>query len=321
MTPARVSSAGAPRGLDKLRHSEVQKPHVVGMLRQRLEEHVAGLQIAVDDSLDVREGEHAQRLAGDVQRSPERQPSFLDQSLQRLALQQLHHQEQHAVVDSEVRDRNDVGMGQRGQRDRLPLETAAPLRAGGRVLVEHLDRNKSAEVGLPTPVDNARAALAEALQHLVASVQLPPDERIGGIERISDHEPRLYIPKTASTAIEPVGARDTGRLVPEQAEAEWDAHGEDRGLMVPSATTPESAQTWAKERRPQRVTIQFETGGAGGGRGAEGGVRASLELRAAGWRRGFRLEGEVAGINSSVGGCWPPLPTISTRPSSSSVAA
>ena len=74
--------------------------------------------------------------------------------------------------------------------------------------------------------------------------------------------------------IEPVGARDTGRLVPEQAEAKRDAHGEDRGL-VPSATTPESAQTWAKERRPQRVTIQFETGGAGGGRGAEGGVRAS----------------------------------------------
>jgi hypothetical protein len=45
-------------------------------------------------------------------------------------------------------------------------------------------------VGLSTPVDNPRAALAEALQHLVTSVQLPPDERIGGIERIS-HEPRL----------------------------------------------------------------------------------------------------------------------------------
>jgi hypothetical protein len=59
--------------------------------------------------------------------------------------------------------------------------------------VEHLDRDKSAEVGLPTPVDDPRAALAEALQHLVASVQLPPDERIGGIERISEHEPRLYI--------------------------------------------------------------------------------------------------------------------------------
>ena len=106
---------------------------------------------------------------------------------------QLHHQERHAVVDSEVRDRDDVGMGQHGQRDRLPLETAAPLRAGGRVLVEHLDRDKSAEVGLPTPVDNPRAALAEALQHLVTAVQLPPDERIGGIERIYDHESRLYI--------------------------------------------------------------------------------------------------------------------------------
>jgi hypothetical protein len=32
-----------------------------------------------------------------------------------------------------------------------------------------------------------------AKKHLVASVQLPPDERIGGIERISDHARRLYI--------------------------------------------------------------------------------------------------------------------------------
>ena len=59
--------------------------------------------------------------------------------------------------------------------------------------MEHLDRDKAAEVSLPTSVDNPGAARAEALQHLVASVQLPPDERIGGIERICDHEPRLYI--------------------------------------------------------------------------------------------------------------------------------
>ena len=59
--------------------------------------------------------------------------------------------------------------------------------------MEHLDRDESAEVGLAPPVDDARAALAEAPQHFVASVELPPDERIGcGVEQISDHEPRLY---------------------------------------------------------------------------------------------------------------------------------
>ena len=100
------------------------------------------------------------------------------------------------MVDSEVRDRNDVGMGQHGQRNPLPLETAAPLGAGGCALVQHLDRDESAEVGLPTPVDNPRAALTEALQHLVSPVQLSPDERIGGLERISDHQRRLYYCRT-----------------------------------------------------------------------------------------------------------------------------
>ena len=85
-------------------------------------------------------------------------------------------------------------MGQRRQRLRLPLETPAPLRDGGRVLVEHLDRHEPAEVDLPRPVHDPHAALAEAPQHLVASVQLPPDERIGlwvGIEQIYDHSSRL----------------------------------------------------------------------------------------------------------------------------------
>ena len=153
-TPTRVSvSAIGPRArpLEELRHSEVQQPHVIGLVRQLLQEHVGGFQIAVDDPLAVREGQPAQRLAGDVQRPPQRQRPFLDQLRQRLALQQLHHQKRHAAVDSGIGHRDDVGVGQRRQRLRLPLETPAPLRDGGRVLVQHLDRHEPAELRPAAP--------------------------------------------------------------------------------------------------------------------------------------------------------------------------
>ena len=167
---------------------------MIGLVRQLLQEDVGGLQIAVNDPLAVSEGQPAQQLARDVQRPPERQRSFLEQVRQRLALEQLHHQKRHAVVDSGIRHRNDVRVGQRRQRPRLPLETPAPLRDGGRILVQHLDRHLPAEVDLPRAVHDPHAAFAEAAQHLVTTVQLPPDERIGlwvGIEQIYDHSSRL----------------------------------------------------------------------------------------------------------------------------------
>ena len=45
---------------------------------------------------------------------------------------------------------------------RLPLETPAPLRDGGRIPVEHLDRHEPAELDLPPPVDDPYPAFAEA---------------------------------------------------------------------------------------------------------------------------------------------------------------
>ena len=182
------------RALEKLRHAEVEQPHVIRLVRQLLQEHVGGFQIAVDDPLAVREGQPAQRLPDDVQRPPERQRSFLEQRPQRLALQELHHQKRHAAVDSEIGHRNDVGMGQRRQRLGLPLETAAPLRDAGRILVEHLDRHEPPEVRLSPPVDDPHAAFAEAPEHLVASVQRPSNERIGlwiGLGQIDAHWARL----------------------------------------------------------------------------------------------------------------------------------
>ena len=51
----------------KLRHPEVEKPDVIGVIGQCLQEDVGGLQIAVSDPLAVGLGQPAQRLADDVE--------------------------------------------------------------------------------------------------------------------------------------------------------------------------------------------------------------------------------------------------------------
>ena len=169
---------------------------MIRLVRQLLQEHVGRFQIAVDDPLAVREGEPAQRLPDDVQRPRERQRPwrFLDQVVQRLALQELHHQKRHAAVDPEIRHRDDVGMRQRRQRLRLPLEPPSPLRDAGGILMKHLDRHESPQVRLPPSVDDPHTAFAETPQHLVAGIQDPPDERIGlwiRLGQIYAHRARL----------------------------------------------------------------------------------------------------------------------------------
>jgi hypothetical protein len=62
-----LSQARRARALEELRRSEVEKPDVIGVLGQRLQEDVGGLQVAVSDPQAVGEGQPAQRLADDVE--------------------------------------------------------------------------------------------------------------------------------------------------------------------------------------------------------------------------------------------------------------
>ena len=186
------------RALEELRRSEVEKPDVIGLIGQRLQEDVGGLQVAVSDHLVVGEGERAQRLADDVERARQRHGPFVHQIRQRLPLQQLHHQVRHIAVDPKVDDRDDAGVRQRREHPPLALETATPLGRLGRALLQHLDRHQPIELDVPAPVDHTDAADAQPRQHLVASAQGPTDERIRygrRWEQVYAHEPSLYIPE------------------------------------------------------------------------------------------------------------------------------
>ena len=178
-----------------VRHPEVEKPDVIGVIGQRLQEDVRGLQIAMSDPLAVGDGQPAQHLADDVESASRRHGPFADQLRQRLPRKQLHHQVRHTAVDPKVGERDDVGVRQRRERPRLALETATPLGRRGRALRQHLDRHQPIELHLPALVDNADAADAQPCQHLIASVQGPTDERIRygrGWKQVYTHDLSLY---------------------------------------------------------------------------------------------------------------------------------
>ena len=173
-----LGHARRAHAFEEVRHPEVEKPDVIGVIGQRLQEDVGGLQIAMSDRLVVSGGQRPQRLADDVERARRRHGPFADQIRQRLPRKQLHHQVRHTAVDPKGGERDDVRVRERRERPRLALETATPLGRRGRALRQHLDRHQAIELHLPAPVDHADAAGAQRCQHLIASIQGPTDERI-----------------------------------------------------------------------------------------------------------------------------------------------
>jgi hypothetical protein len=90
-----------------------------------------------------------------------------DQMLQRVAVEQLHHDEQAAAVLSKLVNRADVRMIQRGCGAGFAFEALSGLGARGRVGREELDRDLAAETFMPAPVDDAHAAAADLLQNAI----------------------------------------------------------------------------------------------------------------------------------------------------------
>ena len=89
----------------------------------------------MDDAFVVRDLEGVGDLPGDGQRLGRRQPrafaSAADQFRQRVAFDELEHQELNAVGFFEAVDRADVGVIERGQHPRLALEPREPIGVAG----------------------------------------------------------------------------------------------------------------------------------------------------------------------------------------------
>ena len=186
--PARLGREGhrrdvAPLGGDGVhaRQPEVEHLH----LARAEQEHVLGLEVAVDDALLVRGGEAARDLERDLDRLAGRQRPVLQPLAERLALQQLHRRVDGALLAAEVVDGEDVRVREGGDRLRLALE--APERVGilGEVPRQDLDRHLALELRVARAEDDAHPALAELRDDLVGSEAAPGGERHGALPQTS----------------------------------------------------------------------------------------------------------------------------------------
>ena len=122
----RLAKRNIVAALHQFRQSEIEDLHpaVAG------EENIRRLQIAVDDSLLVRRGHSARHLRRDLERFAHRNRALLHALAQRLAFEQLHHQERAAVVRADVVNRQNVRVIERADRARFLLESPQMVGVG-----------------------------------------------------------------------------------------------------------------------------------------------------------------------------------------------
>jgi hypothetical protein len=125
--------------------------------------HVRRLEIAVDDTGFVPRFEGFRHLLRDRERFAEGDGTEGDPLRERWAFHELEHQS----VLLEPVDRRDVRMVERRDEPRLTLEPRDPIRIGGELVGKDLDSHLAAELGIPSAVDLAHAALADGRDDLV----------------------------------------------------------------------------------------------------------------------------------------------------------
>ncbi len=180
MTPACVSASPPDCGCGHLRDAEVEDLDDVA-LPVALDQHdVLGLEVAMDDAGGVRVLEPAQDLAMDRERPRGRHRPGRDRLGQRLARQELHHQEQRALGRAaEVGDGDDVRVREPAGRLGLALEAARELFLAAQLGQQHLDREIAPHHRVLGAVHGAHAADADAADDAVALTDGDADERVG----------------------------------------------------------------------------------------------------------------------------------------------
>ena len=134
LTVMSLGQRGGARVLGQLDQPEVEHLGDVGLAAPHRDEHVGGLQVAVDQAQAVRLGQPRADLAEQVDDPPGRQRAGLAHQVgEAQALEVFHHVVERAVVGvAVVVDLDRVGVRQPGGRLHLALEPGQGDRVGTR---------------------------------------------------------------------------------------------------------------------------------------------------------------------------------------------
>ena len=139
------------------------------------DEHVLGLQVAVDDALLVGRRQPVRDLGADLDGLAQGQRAAGNALAQRLAFEQLRDDVGGALVVTRVVDREDVGMVEQARGAGLLLEAAQPVGVGREGAGQDLDRHVARQARVAGAVDLAHSARAQESGDLVG-----PDLGSGG---------------------------------------------------------------------------------------------------------------------------------------------
>jgi hypothetical protein len=133
-------------------------------------EHVARLDVAVDEAGGVRRGERPCERAPELDDRRGREPPAPPQLVgERLAVDVHHHDEQPLEVLAGVEDLHDVRVVKPRSDARLPQEACAVRRLDGEVVGQRLERHRPVEDGVAREVDRGHPAGAEPAVERVAA--------------------------------------------------------------------------------------------------------------------------------------------------------
>ena len=169
-------------GADRLGQPEVGHLHRGGArVRVGGDQHVLGLDVAVDQAGAVRRGQRGEHRLDQGERPRRSHRALLaDQVAQGVPAHQLHGQEDGAVVGALVEDRHDVRVGEPGRGAGLAHEAGGELVVVAEPGMHHLDRDGAVQAQVGGLVDAGHAAARDPGADPVAPVQQSPGQRVAG---------------------------------------------------------------------------------------------------------------------------------------------